>query len=227
MNKVFSISVFGRDDRYIGGAIRQRELARKYFPEWEFRIYADDVTPYKGLTGDTTLVQMDEGYGVFWRFYPLFESDDQITIVRDSDSRITLREKMAVEEWLSSPQLFHTFKDHEAHYQFPIMAGTFGYKGRLNDDLYRTMMYYQTTQEYYLSDQIYLREHVWPTVESSALVHSMVEPGWFSETRTRLINPTSFCGNGYSDSDEPLYAGSLSEPNPVGMMFDEGALHEV
>jgi hypothetical protein len=35
--------------------------------------------------------------------------------------------------------------------------------------------------------------------------------GWFGETRRRLVNPFSFCGNGYDEFDMPLYPSSLQE----------------
>jgi hypothetical protein len=40
-------------------------------------------------------------------------------------SRISLREKCAVDEWLASGKGLHSMRDHPAHKQ-PIMAGMFG-----------------------------------------------------------------------------------------------------
>ena len=64
------------------------------------------------------------------------------------------------------------------------------------------------------------------------LVHSMHE-GWFKETREKLVNPFSFCGNGYDENDMPLYPPTLKEcagfdPSLVDkkFKFDEGILYE-
>jgi hypothetical protein len=152
----------------------------------------------------------DGSHGVFWRFEPLFESDDNIVIVRDSDGRITHREQMAVQEWLSSDKKFHVYRDHEAHFEFPVIACAFGLKGKLSENLHLIMKEFATKTNYYTNDQVYLREFVFKEVQNSVMIHSMHE-GWFGETRRRLVNPFSFCGNGYDEFDMPLYPSSLQE----------------
>jgi hypothetical protein len=152
----------------------------------------------------------DGSHGVFWRFEPLFESDDNIVIVRDSDGRITHREQMAVQEWQSSDKKFHVYRDHEAHFEFPVIACAFGLKGKLSENLHLIMKEFATKTNYYTNDQVYLREFVFKEVQNSVMIHSMHE-GWFGETRRRLVNPFSFCGNGYDEFDMPLYPSSLQE----------------
>ena len=106
------------------------------------------------------------------------------------------------------------------------MAGTFGYKGNLGNDLYETMKIFEHGTAYYLSDQVFLRDHVWPLVKDSALVHANLNSGWFADTRTRLKNPTSFCGNGYNELDMPLYADTLMANTVItpSHKFDKGVL---
>ena len=120
------MSVWGDNPRYIVGAKRQAELSKEFYPEWKVRIYTDNISNF---TPDDSIEIIDrKGYknGVFWRFEPLFESEDNIVIVRDTDGRITVREQMAVNEWLDSNKKFHTFRDHEAHYEYPIITCAFG-----------------------------------------------------------------------------------------------------
>ena len=65
-----------------------------------------------------------------WRFDPLFEEDVEIVIVRDVDSQISMREKVAVDEWLKSGKKFHIMRDHKYHGRkyLPgrILSGMFG-----------------------------------------------------------------------------------------------------
>ena len=43
--------------------------------------------------------------GMFWRFLPFDDKDVDIFIVRDTDSRINLREELAVKYWLESNKI--------------------------------------------------------------------------------------------------------------------------
>lgn len=228
MNKIISMSVWGNTPRYIEGAIRQVDLAKKYYPDWVVRIYTDNSNPYKHLN-NVECIQGDSTYGMFWRFLPLFESDDNIVMVRDSDSRITVREAKAIDEWLQSDKKFHVFRDHEAHFEFPIIGCAFALKGKLSSNARTKMGGYDTIHRYLL-DQFYLRDIVYPEVQDSTFVHSMHE-GWFCETRKQLKNPYSFCGNGYDEFDMPLYGATLKEcegfdPKSIDVKFkfDEGIL---
>lgn len=234
MNKIISMSVWGDNPRYIVGARRQIELAEKHYPDWSIRLYVDNKFKFHDLFEAVDIREVKDGsYGMFWRFMPLFESDDNIVMVRDSDSRITIREQRCIEEWLQSDQKFHTFRDHDAHYEFPIIGCAFAMKGKLSEELLNIMSAYMHSHKYYLSDQFYLRDYVYPAIKDSMFVHSMRDDGWFAETRKKLINPFSFCGNGYDENDMPLYPNSLenvSSWNPEfcskQFKFDGGILNE-
>lgn len=229
--KIVSTSEWGSNPRYINGAIRQYELTKEFYPNWTFRIYTDDKSKYNKAMPDAEIIEIkDNSHGVFWRFLPLFESEDNIVIVRDADGRITLREQMAVQEWLESNNSFHIFRDHEAHYEFPIIACAFGLKGKLPEDLKDIMSKFMYNTNYYTNDQVYLRDYIFPYVESDTMIHSMKE-GWFGETRLKLKNKYSFCGNGYDEFDMPLYPASMEEFNgfdqknlPESAKFDKGIM---
>ena len=210
VNKIISLSVWGNDPRYIVGANRQYELAKQYYPGWEFRIYTDDKTKFANLT-DANIVEVTDGsYGMYWRFRAMFEDENNIVIVRDSDSRITVREQRAVNEWMESDKKFHTFKDHQAHFEFPIIGCAFGYKGKFNEQTQTQLNSYTKELNYYVGDQIFLRDVIWPLVKGDAIIHCMND-GWFKETRQQLVNPYDFCGNGYDENDMPLYPPTLAE----------------
>ena len=54
--------------------------------------------------------------GMFWRFLALNDPLVDIFIVRDTDSRINIREERAVNEWLESDKLLHVMRDHPHHF---------------------------------------------------------------------------------------------------------------
>jgi hypothetical protein len=230
MNKILTLSVWGDNPRYILGAKRQVDLAKKFYPDFRCRIYTDN--PKNFIEDDADIVHIEGNYkGYFWRFRALFEDENNIVLVRDADGRITIREEMAVREWLESNENFHTFRDHEAHFQFPIIACAFGYKGMLSEDLKNKMTFFEQNTDFYTNDQVYLRDHVWPAVRNDALIHSMHE-GWFKYTRSKLLNPYSFCGNGYDEHDMPLYPDTLAacanfDNTKISrdFKFDKGILH--
>ena len=62
---------------------------------------------------------------MFWRFEPAGEEDVDVMISRDTDSRLNLREKFAVEEWLESDKGFHIMRDHP-HHGYPVLGGMWG-----------------------------------------------------------------------------------------------------
>lgn len=225
------MSVWGDDPRYIIGAKKQIELSKKYYPDWKVRIYTDNVNNYKEYSNVEVEKISDLSYGMFWRFLPMFESEDNIVLVRDSDSRITIREKMCIDEWMESDKMFHTFKDHDAHYEFPIIGCSFGYKGSFGNDLLKVMINYMNTNKFYLSDQFFLRDYIYPIIKDNTLLHSMRDDGWFADTRKLLKNKYSFCGNGYTEYDMPLYPESLTEQGfdskklSVEYKFDEGVMN--
>jgi hypothetical protein len=209
MNKIVSISSYGDNPRYITGAHKQFELVKAFYPDWEFRAYVDDAKKYN-MPGANIIEVKDGSHGVFWRFEPLFESEENLVIVRDADGRITYRESLAVLEWVNSSKSFHIFRDHEAHYEFPIIACAFGYKGKLPESLHAVMKEFATKTNYYTNDQVYLRDFVYEHVKEDTLIHCMKE-GWFGQSRFFLKNPYCFCGNGFDENDMPLYPGTLRE----------------
>lgn len=232
MKKIISISVWGNNPRYIVGAHRQVQLAQKYLPDWDFRIYTDNPSNFKALH-QTQIVKCDNPVqGAYWRFFAMFDDVYDVVASRDADSRVTLRECKAMQEFCDSDKIFHVIRDHESHLQFPIMAGLFACKGSLPSFIKEEMLAYMSKHTQYLSDQNFLRDFVWRQVKDRTLIHSF-ESGWFGESRAKLKNRFSFCGNGYDENDMPLYPPTLVEcagfdPKTVEVKyeFDVGQLYD-
>lgn len=232
MKKLISISVWGTSPRYVIGAHRQVELANKYLPDWKVRIYTDDYQKFNHLKNVEVVRCEDRSPGMYWRFFPLFEDTYDIVASRDSDSRLSFRECKAMQEFVDSDKKFHVIRDHDSHFQYPIMAGMFACKGGLPLYLREKMIMCMQTDTQYLGDQNFLKNHVWDIVKDDTLVHTFQE-GWFGETRSKLKNLYSFCGNGYDEFDMPLYPDTLAkcvgfDPKNVEpqFKFDNGILYD-
>ena len=205
---IFSISVYGNNPRYIMGAHKQYELAKHFYPKFEFRLYTDNASKFN-LPNANIIEVKDGSYGMFWRLLPLFESYENITIVRDADSRITEREALATHIWLASDKKFHVMRDHDAHLQDkPIMGGIFGVRGLLSMQQKQLMQSYLHGKHRYGADEEFLRDHVYD--ESQCLIHE-IHKGWFGLSRHFLLNKYEFCGNGYDENDMPIYPPTMSE----------------
>ena len=131
MKKIISYSLWGDNPKYTIGAVRNAELTPIIYPGWVSRFYCGESVPteiIKTLISlpNTEVIMMDvdgDWTGMFWRFYACEDSD--IVLSRDTDSRLSLREKLAVDEWLSSDKDFHIMRDHP-HHTVPILGGMWG-----------------------------------------------------------------------------------------------------
>lgn len=132
MKKLVTFSLWGNDPIYTQGAIENAKLIPEiYGDSWVSRFYISKDVSVEIVESIDALLQtecivMDEPanwFGMFWRFFAMDDSD--IAVFRDTDSRPTHREHLAVEEWISSEKTLHIMRDHPYHSE-PIMGGMWG-----------------------------------------------------------------------------------------------------
>jgi len=212
MNKIISISVWGNNQQYCVGAIKNAQIAKQLLPDWKCRIFVDHTVPveyqqqlYEMDNVEIAEVDSEETYGMFWRFYSMFESEDNISISRDSDSRISEREVRCLNEWLESGKKFSIIRDHERHYDWPMMGGMWGMKGKLDDQIYALMEKY-SKQHQYAIDQVFLRDVVWPIAKDNCKISGIKETEWMKSENSF----DNFIGQGYTYNDEPIYSSNVS-----------------
>jgi hypothetical protein len=175
MKKIISFSLWGDNPKYTIGAIRNAELTPIIYPGWISRFYCGQSVPtdiIKSLISlpHTEVVMMDvEGdwTGMFWRFYACEDSD--IMLSRDTDSRLSNREKLAVEEWLESEKDFHIMRDHPYH-NTEILGGMWGVRNGLLKNIKELIEDY-TKGDFWQVDQNFLREKIYPLVVNSSFTH--------------------------------------------------------
>lgn len=175
-NKIISFSLWGNNPKYTIGAIRNAELARKIYPDWKCKFYVgkdvsnDIIESLNSI--DNTTVSLKEGgdwSGMFWRFESAYDEGTSISIFRDTDSRLSMREKYAVDEWLESDKTFHIMRDHPYH-RFPILGGMWGFKNNPKYD-FKTMIDSFDMQDRYGTDYEFFIKEVYPLIGNDKIVH--------------------------------------------------------
>ena len=198
------MSVWGSDPRYLVGAVKNAKLAKEIFPDWEFRVYYDAGSP-KDIMNQlidlgANVIVMDanhRGYGMFWRFLAGWE-DHEAVIFRDSDSRLSIKEKKCIDEWLESDKKYSVIRDHPRHFDFPIMGGMWGIKGNIDASKDEMVEWAKIVQ--YTIDQVWLAKCVWKFAEKNSFFHEF-GIGSFCRNESDL----NFIGQGYDENDNPLY----------------------
>jgi len=176
MNKIISYSLWGNNPKYTIGAIRNAELALDIYPDWGCWFYlghdvdSNIVSKLSSFTNTKIFIKDHEKCdwtGMFWRFEAGYNSD--ISIFRDTDSRLSLREKYAVDEWLSSDKTIHIMRDHPYH-GFAILGGMWGYKNNYKYDL-KSMLYNFNKTNEYGTDYNFFGNILYPQIKNDCLVH--------------------------------------------------------
>jgi hypothetical protein len=211
MTKIISYSLWGNDTRYTFGAIRNAELAKEIYPDWDVHIYISDHVEEeiqnKLMDLDCTLIKFIEKgdwTGMFWRF---FAADGFNTVIsRDTDSRLSYREKAAVDEWLDSDKDFHIMRDH-AYHNTPILGGMWGARNGILSGV-KDMIHDYNKGNYWQIDQEFLRDTIYPIVKGRAYVH---DPFFERKPFPFPRNDKHFVGQAYSGDDRILDSDSYFE----------------
>jgi protein O-GlcNAc transferase len=212
--KVISFSLWGDNPKYTVGAIRNAEIAQSVYPDWVCRFYCDEKSvPAEKI--DTVMsmpnvevirlsASKEPHWSMFWRFYAAADPCVDVAVFRDSDSRVGIREALAVENWLASGKTFHVMRDHR-HHNSPICGGMWGVRGSklrnmrlLIDSYYRTKM---DRSSLYGIDQDFLIHSVCPMMNGDCIEHDE----FFARKPFPIArDPKHFVGQVYDENDTPL-----------------------
>jgi hypothetical protein len=177
MKKVIGFSVWGDNPKYTIGAIKNAKLAKELFPDWICYFYIGKSTPTNIVDelksfDNTHIIEMGENgnwEGMFWRFLPIDDEDVDVLISRDTDSRLSMREKLAIDEWLSTKQKFHIMRDHPSH-GVPILGGMWGARKGAITNIKKLIEEY-TKGDYWQVDQNFLRDVIYPIIRYNSITH--------------------------------------------------------
>lgn len=178
---VIAYSLYGKGLRYLEGAVRNVIVARHLYPGWTPRFYVDASVPV--ATKQTLMAEGAEikevprlaaaRYGLFWRFLVEDDKDVDLYLVRDVDSVPSIREAVAVQDWLASGQPFHVMRDYVTHSEL-VLAGLWGaHRGNI-PQMGKRILKFVKEQEKVLNsrvtDQLFLRREAWPFMRGRTFV---------------------------------------------------------
>lgn len=182
MKKLITFSLWGDDPFYLDGAYKNVELAKEIYPDWICRFYiAGKNTPIEVVDrlmeyDNVEVIVKDEvgtSNSMMWRFTACDDEDVECFISRDTDSRLSVREKEAVDEWMESDKNFHVMRDHPYH-TTAIMGGMWGMKRtarinmRLKIQQFVNGNYHADSKG---SDQAFLWGLIWPLAIEDNVTH--------------------------------------------------------
>jgi hypothetical protein len=209
--KYLSFSLWGDNPIYNIGAIKNAELWKSIYPDWQMVVYYDSTVPNDIILklnslGVETINDATEIYGAFRRFLIIDREDCEYAVFRDCDSRISIREKMAVDEWINSGKTLHVMRDHPAH-GIPhgangrgILAGMWGIKSNSLCFTEIIANFCIGKQDYYGIDQTFL-QIIYSTFENDKVTHDE-----FFEHKPFPIKrePGVFVGGRIGIDDKPI-----------------------
>lgn len=213
MKKVICFSLWGENPRYTLGAIENTKLAKEIFPDWMCRFYIGSSTPSTivdklSKTQGVEIKKMSDKCdwsGMFWRFLAASDPEVDIMISRDCDSRLIMRDKIAVDQWLDSNKGFHVIRDHRNH-GVAILGGMWGAKKGTVDNM-EDLIAKDKKGDYWQVDQIFLKNVIWPLVKNDVLVHDefFIDAFGARSQRIKCIrDPEHFIGQAYAGDNKIL-----------------------
>jgi len=188
MRGCIAFSFWGdRDSSYFRGIESNAIAANQHYENWDVLIFAErgkindeERQRYSLINKNLAVIDVDllPGWsGMFWRMLPVFMNSYTHLCVRDLDSIITLREAIAVRDWLEEGTDLHIMRDHPAHTAL-IMGGMFGIRcNKKAREVFRPVkrmileMHAIEDRSYWQIDQEFLASKVYPAYETFHTVH--------------------------------------------------------
>lgn len=176
-NRIISFSLWGDSDLYSYGAIENARIAKDIYPGWICRFYCSseikDPVINELLDHGSEIVRVNTSRGLwdglFWRFLPAGDDSIDRFISRDTDSRLNIREKVAIDDWINSDYKYHVMRDHKNH-DIPMLGGMWGCVGgslNINELLLKWNDFNNKG-----CDQKFLSKLVWPQIKDECLGHA-------------------------------------------------------
>lgn len=181
--KCISFCLYGAKPFYCEGALQNADIALNLFHDWRCRFYCDSSVPQHYIDALRTKPNTDvvvypelwnDDRGRLVRFLPAEETDVEYMISRDADSRLSIREKIAINEWIASGADIHVMRDHPWH-GVPMPAGMWGCRGNRIFGIKNAVEEMLSGRAAVSNDQAFLTHHVWykfvTTGQLSVTVH--------------------------------------------------------
>jgi hypothetical protein len=179
MKRYIAFSLYGPNPLYAVGMAENIRIAPEVYPGWSVVIHASaSAIPNlrRMAPAGYELIEHPESVGhqgMFWRFHTAVAPDAEYTIFRDADSRLNVRERAAVEEWIGSGRAAHVMRDHRDHAWWPMLGGMWGLRRGAIPDLLTIMAPWEKLIPK-LADMQFQAAAIWPRIREDMVHHSSV-----------------------------------------------------
>ncbi len=181
---IIAYTLWGNLPRYQVPLLENARIRPHLFPEWTIRVY-HDLSVDSGYLAQLSAhgvqlrpMRLPSGVpthrGLLWRFEAIADPAVQRFLIRDADSLLTVKERVAVDVWLRSDFHFHAMRDWYTHTDL-LLAGMWGGVGGILPPpatLLRAYTAWRVENDHV--DQDLLTETVWPTVRHNVLIHDSI-----------------------------------------------------
>jgi hypothetical protein len=208
--RLISFSLWGAAPKYLGGAIRNVELAPEIYPGWTCRFYCGSSVPpdvlarLRSFSGVQVVTRTEAGdwRGMFWRFEAAADPDAEAIVFRDADSRLNRRERAAVDAWLASGRAAHVMRDHPEH-GVPMLGGMWGVRGGVLSDIVSAIAAWPQENRWQ-TDQEFLAAIIAPRLRPHWIEH---DEFWARQPFPTPVRGREFVGQPFDEHDRPLVPG--------------------
>ena len=164
--KVFSFCIYGTEPNYYTGLLENIAIIKEHYPEFTIVVHKGFCDPTWVIPDgvEVNITNREGAINALLRYLSLCTAE--VGFVRDTDSRITARDRWCIDQFLKSDKSYHSIRDHYWH-QSKLMAGTFGWK--------RPLPLMMPTHEVgYGYDEQFLTQCVYEQIKPELLVHTSV-----------------------------------------------------
>ena len=239
MKQVISYSLYGQQLKFLVGAIKNAQLAQRFFPGFTVRFYVGNSVPTwcrstLALFPNVEIIPVDEpenSISRMWRFRAILDPKVDVVLSRDADARLSYREVLAHKEFLDSPFDFHIIRDHPTGHGYLISAGMFACKNK-GMHFFEKLWSETPLRDTYMQDQEFLSSQIYPQIAGNVLVHDPYynyqpsEPSKKKMIPRKKINTVCHIGAALDENDVFVYRAdlemSLQESGHVKYIYDWG-----
>jgi hypothetical protein len=239
MKQVISYSLYGKQPRFMVGAVKNAQLAQVFFPGFTVRFYVGNSVPTwvrstLDLFPNVEQIPVDEredSTARLWRFRAILDPKVDVVLSRDSDARLSYREVIAHQEFLDSQFDFHIIRDHPTGHGYLISAGMFACKNK-GMGFFGKLWSETPMRDTYMQDQEFLSSQIYPQIAGNCLVHDPYYnyqpslPSRKTMIPRKKINTVCHIGAALDENDVFVYTPdremSFAESGHVKYLYDWG-----
>ncbi len=145
---------------------------------------------------------------MFWRLLAIDDPGFARLGIRDADSRLTYRERQAVDSWLDSGLPLHTTRHHPGHGGPVTLCDFDGHRASIRDMAGHVDAWRAGHGDDYGSDESLVAERVWPAIREKTLVHTEFgnrygHGGTIQRFPTRRAEGLRFIGERIYEDNQP------------------------